>query len=69
MFQCILKLFENEVAHGGHPGSILTHTNAAATNGFMNSQTDSIFNSKHNISELDSNVGMSFGRAIDDGNL
>ena len=46
----------------------MTHGNAA-TNGFLNSQTDSIFNSKHNLqlSEVDSNIGMSFGRATEDG--
>ena len=67
LFQCILELFENEWSHG-HAGSVMTHGNAA-TNGFLNSQTDSIFNSKHNLqlSEVDSNIGMSFGRATEDG--
>ena len=62
LFQCLLKLFENEMVHGS-PGSLLGRMDA--TNGILNSQS-SFFNSKHNISGLDS-IGMSFGRATDEG--
>jgi len=62
LFQCLLKIFENEVAQG-NPCSVMGRMDA--TNVQMNSQS-SIFNSKHNISGLDSG-GMSFGKATDEG--
>jgi len=54
------------VAHG-NPNSVHGYMNA--TNGLLNSQSQSsIFNSKANISGLGlDSVGMSFGKATDDG--
>ena len=64
LFQCIYRLFENEVGHGGQQ-SIIGPMNA--TNGLLNSHS-SIFNSKHNFSGFDSvGGGMSFGKATEDG--
>ena len=68
LFQCIMRLFENEIA-SGNPCSDMGHMNATATNGLLASQF-SIFNSKDNISGLNlDSVGMSFGKATDDGHI
>lgn len=63
LFQCIFKLFSNETAQGNNLS--ISGRGLENTNGVLLSQS-SMFNSKHNISGLDS-VGMSFGKATDDG--
>ena len=70
LFQCILRLFDNEMQHG-NPCSVHGQMMNGTNGGLLNSQqSSSLFNSKHNISALNlDSVGMSFGKATDDGHL